>query len=411
MKKINFNNNKQNANRIALGFFKNSYLWCSKRFSSTDKINGFVTGTFVLTNNGYKTIETITLDDFLLTQKGVFKKILKIQKNLYSGKVYEFNIRSLPNTIKCTEHQTFLVRTLQKNETFSSPTWKKASHLTIYDFWGMVINKSDILPVFVFEKGINKHKKILQNFNLDQKAQWWMLGYFFGDGWVTDTKRNGVCRNEINFAISFKDELEVVTNIQKVLPIADRKVNSGKSKRYGVSNSFWHKVLKTCGKYAHGKFIPEWVQDAPTTLLNEFFNGYHKADGSLSKSNQNLRNISTVSVSLAFGLQRLLFKLGYILSISKSSQKEGCVIKGKVVKRQPFIYKISGSLKPKQSVLSFIEKGPQDLGDFVWLNPLSAPTVITKISETNFYTFEVENDNNFVVENFLASCDSSNSEN
>jgi intein/homing endonuclease len=37
------------------------------------------------------------------------------------------------------------------------------------------------------------------------------------------------------------------------------------------------------GKYAHGKLIPEWVQDAPKEFIQEFINGYMKADGCINK--------------------------------------------------------------------------------------------------------------------------------
>jgi hypothetical protein len=37
------------------------------------------------------------------------------------------------------------------------------------------------------------------------------------------------------------------------------------------------------GKYAHGKLIPEWVQDAPKEFIQEFINGYMKAEMILIK--------------------------------------------------------------------------------------------------------------------------------
>jgi hypothetical protein len=70
----------------------------------------------------------------------------------------------------------------------------------------------------------------------------------------------------------------------------------------------WFNILKQFGKYAHGKFIPEWIQNAPKNLVQEFINGYMAADGHVSKKNSN--KIVTVSHNLAYGVQRLYLKIG-----------------------------------------------------------------------------------------------------
>ena len=67
--------------------------------------------------------------------------------------------------------------------------------------------------------------------------------------------------------------------INKVIPITDKKCNTGKCKKFGCSNFIWFNILKKFGKYAHAKLIPEWVQDAPKEFIQEFINGYMKADG------------------------------------------------------------------------------------------------------------------------------------
>jgi LAGLIDADG-like domain len=73
--------------------------------------------------------------------------------------------------------------------------------------------------------------------------------------------------------------------------------------------------IKMFGKYAHGKLIPEWVQDAPKEFIQEFINGYIKADGSINSNGR--ITLTTVSYDLAFGLQRLYLKLGFICSTNR----------------------------------------------------------------------------------------------
>lgn len=59
----------------------------------------FIAGTLVQTNNGIKKIEDVSLDDQLLTHTGKFQNILNLQQKLYSGDIYELNIKHHPNNI------------------------------------------------------------------------------------------------------------------------------------------------------------------------------------------------------------------------------------------------------------------------------------------------------------------------
>jgi DNA-cytosine methyltransferase len=144
------------------------------------------------------------------------------------------------------------------------------------------------------------------------------------------------------------------------------------------------------GKYAHGKLIPEWVQNAPKEYIQEFINGYMKADGNI-RENGGLQ-LTTVSLNLAFGLQRLYLKLGHIFSINKTIRPKTCVIEGRTVNQRD-TYCIRGVLKREKNVSAFIED------NYVWY----PPSKITKkeVTETNVYNFEVDIDNSYIVENTI----------
>ena len=62
----------------------------------------FPAGTLVLTNNGYKPIETVSLEEKLLTHTGSFQTILNTQTKLYTGPLYELDIKYHPTNIKAT---------------------------------------------------------------------------------------------------------------------------------------------------------------------------------------------------------------------------------------------------------------------------------------------------------------------
>ena len=121
-------------------------------------------------------------------------------------------------------------------------------------------------------------------------------------------------------------------------------------------------ILKKFGKYAHGKMIPEWVQDAPSEYVKQFVNGYLTADGSVSQQN-NKHRITTVSYNLAYGVQRLFLKLGYIFGVSKDCRPKTCVINGRTV-NQKDTYVIGGYCRDlEKNSLAFIEDG------YVWYAP------------------------------------------
>ena len=361
----------------------------------------FVSGTKVLTHNGYKNIEDVVINDKLMTHTGTFQKIINLQSKQYTGSLYELNIKYHPENIVCTEEHPFYVRekvnkwnsSIRKNEiSYKEPVWKHAKDLTMNDHFGMVINSNEIVPELSFDKIINKSRTDTMTIRVDKPEYWYMMGYFIGDGWIQDTpKSDGRCRHTIRFAINNKDEDEVVNIIKQILPITDKKCSTGSCKKFGCSDVLWFNIFKQFGKYAHGKLIPEWVQDAPKEFIQKFIEGYKKADGCVKKTG--VTSFTTVSCDLAFGLQRLYLKLGYIFGVEKTIRPKTTVIEGRTVNQRD-TYTVRGydkELLRKQS--SFIEN------DYVWYAPFGIN--ITNTSETNVYNFEVETDNSYIVENII----------
>jgi len=360
----------------------------------------FVEGTQVLTHNGYKPIESVTHEDLLLTHEGRFNSIVNLQRKKYVDELYEIDIMYHANNIVCTKEHPFYVRKRNKRwnsnlkkyqSTFEDPVWKAASELTMNDYFGMVINENEIIPEFTFIKKINTNKRDCIAIHLNDIDMWFMMGYFVGDGWVEDTlKVNGACTNKIRFAINNTDECYILDKIQKILPVTDKKCDTGKCKKYGCSDFGWYQILKQFGKYAHGKVIPEWVQDAPVEFIQEFINGYMAADGNIRPDGRH--RITTVSYNLATGLQRLYLKLGHISSINKTIRSNMCVIEGRTVSQRD-TYCVEVLLEKKREMSSFIEN------NYVWFSPKSIETRDLMDNPINVYNFEVEHDNSYVVEN------------
>ena len=117
----------------------------------------FVKDTLVLTNTGYKEIQTVQITDTLLTHTGTFQKIVNIQQKSYTGPMYDLKLKYHPEFISATEEHPFYVRKKVKkwnskenkyDTHYEAPEWKKVADLTMDHCVGMVINQKDIDPPF-----------------------------------------------------------------------------------------------------------------------------------------------------------------------------------------------------------------------------------------------------------------------
>jgi DNA (cytosine-5)-methyltransferase 1 len=255
----------------------------------------------------------------------------------------------------------------------------------------MVINSKEELPTFTFDKQINQTRTDKLSITLDNPDEWFTLGYFVGDGWIQDTKKSDGIRDTHIIRFSFhEDDIQSLDRIKKVLDIT-YKDRCGKGVKYGCANVMWFNILKQFGKYAHGKLIPEWIQDAPKHLIQEFINGYVASDGHICK-NKNNTTVVTVSHNLAYGLQRLYLKIGHVASVEKTIRPKTCVIEGRTVNQRD-TYKISIYTEKQRKQSTFIE------GNYVWYTPFKITT--NDVQNEPVYNFEVETDNSYIVYNTI----------
>jgi intein/homing endonuclease len=188
-----------------------------------------------------------------------------------------------------------------------------------------------------------------------------------------------------------------------VIPIVSKTVNS-KYKMYIVKNDLWGQILKMFGNETKEKHIPEWVQSIPNDFIVEFLKGFSKTDNcktsncktdNCKTSNFMAKNesleITTISINLAYELQRLYLKLGLIVNITRTfSTKISNIDNSVIVQKEIFIIRVNTS-SPLYN--GFIEN------NYAWFAPLN----ITKkaVVETPIYNFELQNADSYVVENIL----------
>jgi DNA (cytosine-5)-methyltransferase 1 len=348
----------------------------------------FIKDTLVLTNNGYKEIQNVVIEDNLLTHTGKFQKLVNLQKKEYNGLLYDIKLKYHPEIITCTEEHPFYVREKNKvwNNTletaasltkyeysFGEPEWKNASKLTMNDYFGMVINRDKKVPILK----VNSSKVDTVNIKLDNPDQWFTMGYFVGSGYILD--------DTIRF-IFHEDDVESIDRVKRVLDITYKEKYCKKGLLYGCANLTWFNILKHFDKHAH-IILPEWIQNAPKHLVRDFINGYNMAAHGYIRQDNSIR-IDTVSYNLAYGFQRLYLKLGYIASIDKTIRPKRNTIFNNYDTYQVCVY--TGK-QHKQS--SFIE------GNYVWYAPYEITTRETQNEPV--YNFEVENDNSYIVYNTI----------
>lgn len=362
----------------------------------------FVKGTLVLTNSGYKPIEEVNLSDTLLTHTGKFQRPLNLQRKVYSGDLYSIRLKYRPHTIQATEEHPFYVRESSKKwnaqsrkyETqFGEPKWKNSKDLTENDYFGMVVNTESKIPSFTVLKNVNSNRTDTLTVTPEKEDEWFMMGYFLGDGWIEDTVKTGTNRpaHKIRFSIHTKDHESVLKRIQTVIPITNKNCSTGPCDKYGCADVAWYTILKQFQKYAHLKTIPEWVQDAPVHLIREFLNGYIAADG--NSRADGTTSITTVSSNIALGVQRLYLKLGHIAGISRSEKSPSYMIEGRVVnQRDTFTIRVKEDVDLSHRS-SFIE------GAYAWLACASISKEV--VQDEMVYNFEVEHDNSYIVENTI----------
>lgn len=351
----------------------------------------FTKGTIVYTNNGYKYIEDVLDEDKLYTHTGKFEKINEKHITKYTNKkMIEIDVVYHPHKIKCTPEHPFYVRDIvisrnkgYKTKMVGEPKWVAASDLTNNSFIGMKRNTNNIIPSFSINKKGVKIDKILDN-----DTEWFLFGYFTGDGWL-DFSHVG----RFYLVYHIRDE-ELILNIMSSLGITFRYKKHGdsiKCKTLECHNFIYWNILKSFGHLAHNKKIPQWVHDSPIQYVKEYINGYCKADGHVHKKNQ--LQFTTVSKDIAFSIQLLFLKMGKVCDINYVKGGNS-IING---------IKISGRNRYN---LSCVEERKYDLNiyllekDYIWYKVSNKEDVIY-MDDITVYNFDVGKDHTYCVENMI----------
>jgi len=260
----------------------------------------------ILTPNGWTTMGEINKGEYVSTPDGKSAKVIDI---FPQGKkdIFTITFHDGSTTRCCGEH-------LWEVYYPSSKGHKSSKH---------IISTFEIMDLV--DESINVSIPLLKpssNIDIDLPIDPYFLGILIGDGSIT---------NQVMF--STKDE-QIISLIEECLDsnyyisnktsgIYDYRI-VGKTKMHdtsnGIVNIYKKKLmeLELFGLKSNKKFIPEIYKFSSTEQKLELIRGLLDSDGTVNKNKKGGRNVSftTVSKSLAYDMQELLWSIGATCSIS-----------------------------------------------------------------------------------------------
>lgn len=309
-------------------------------------------GTKIITENGYKNIEDIREDDFVLTHNNRFCKVNKIM-NRVSNHYYNIKGLGVPELLLTEEHPLYVLRN-------GKTQWVKVKDLKTTD-------------MFAFNKNSNNIDRQLSNELL------WLLGRYVADGYI-----NKYLNNSVEFAIGYNKEQEFLNNIPKEYLKMFKKYNKS-CIEYRIADRNLQNLCREFGIGAANKKIPQWVIDLPNNKLQSFFDGYISGDGHI-RYIKNIKQImfSTVSKELFLGMQQIIIKL-YNCVCSCSIRKDN----RKVTFNDSYNCQFNLTNNHKDQVLT-------DNKIYTKIK-----SIVRYNENVEVYNFEVDNDNSYTCENVI----------
>jgi len=352
----------------------------------------FTGDTLVLTNNGFKEIKDIKINDYVLTHDNSYQKVSAAMK---TGTKNIYKIKSMPfDELNCTENHLFYVREMYRTyprlangkrtsiRNFKEPAWKECKDLTKNNYVGIAINQNSIIPewngIDVKYSGKNRIQHLGKLTPLmGNKEFWWLMGYYVGDGWQRSQTGIELCGNA--------SKMGKLKNHLKNLPLNYCIHEERTCYRCSISIREIGEFVKVFGKYAYGKKIPKEVLDLPIDLAKSFLDGYIASDG--YKKNNKIK-ISSVSKELIYGIGQLVAKVYHRpFSIYKTIRPKKVIIEGRVC-NQKDTYTIAWKTTTNKQDKAFYENG------YIWC-PINK--IINTKENKDVYDITVENNHSFTA--------------
>lgn len=264
-------------------------------------------GEVILTDNGWKPVEEVGLNDRLVDREGNYVKIHELMNfDKDNTPLYSIGLKgTYRNTRVTEEHPVYVSDDISIHGYALDEKRFNFRYLVAKDvkpkMWTMFPNI--YTKVSMDESKMGGFKNSIE--------LWWLIGLWYGDGYI--------CENTITYCINSKEDY-VIERIKKSVGILFGEKSVNLRRRTGCFEvSFNDKVFSdwinsNFGKYADGKYIPEWVKYLPKEYKLSLIQGYLDSDGSVTIHTKGYVYMEFVSINLALleDIQHILFSLGII---------------------------------------------------------------------------------------------------
>ena len=278
--------------------------------------------TLVTTNPSVSPIGQIQPGDRVLTHTGHYRRVRKVFTRNYSGRLYSIKPLGAPFPLKVTQDHPLLVsssdivKKLRLEKKPCPPAWKTPLELKRGDYLTIPIAK-EVRDTGVYEQEIevgqpSTGKRLRSKLSLITEPDLFrLIGYYLAEGYVV--------RRTVGFAFG-EHEKEYIADSARLL----EKHFGHVTRRSTIHNSthvLLHSVValqffETFGRGSENKKLPDWVMFAPTEKQRELIRGTWRGDGYLRMPTRGNRltffEYTTISKTLAFQLQQLLFRAGIV---------------------------------------------------------------------------------------------------
>lgn len=308
-------------------------------------------GERVLTDKGWKYVEDVKYEDKLVNKDGEYvfinKRLLynKIDEDVYDVKMY--NGVSITRFTK--EHPLYVSDNKLKNGKII------CEDLFSFDFVKVSDVKSGMWIKYpnIYRKEIYPCKELFPYVMSDDL--WYLIGAWIGNGY------SRIDKHHVGIYIStHKNNDKFIKKIDDICKscfgkYTNKRFRDNSCEIFCSVKEFAIWMDSTFGKYANGKFIPEWVKYIPHEYKVSFLCGYLDTDGCCYAVNgKKLYTIEYTSCNLKLleSVQDILFSIGIVSNIKINKNDRSDVIQGRF-KKSNCLYYLSFGTNGILKLLSF----------------------------------------------------------
>lgn len=298
----------------------------------------FPAGTMILTREGYRNIEQVSVGDEVLTHNNRWRQITEINSThkslirlqghghpgLSVSHEHPFYARQRLNTWN-NEHRSY-------DKSLNDAQWTPASILDKGWYWATPSKfpKSDVPEIPIIR---NRETTITTTLM-------WLVGRYIADGWTRLTESRAelviTCgRHEVEDLRKHIDVWKRVGTRSGSDEFSWRERETGTAYQFSTNHKGF--VIWLRQHFGHGaaeKFIPGWALGMREDLRKALLDGYISGDGWTGQYKNEITECRTVSKALAFGVKSLAVSLGKTVAVYTGENTNK--IDGRLVNALPY---------------------------------------------------------------------------